>query len=166
MDIQKLIDSMNEQQAKDRGNYHLNYGQLIDVLKSAPKDAVVDERIKGIGSWRGSYIEIAIFTEDAGYHAERSEFTDYGGDNWNEKHKAWEKENVVAGESLPTNANELGELLESLLGLEFVGWKGGNFTIERYKPIWLTSDAGSSGDTAVIGIDENLKLVTKEIDND
>ena len=65
---------------------------------------------------------------------------------------------------LPTNANELGELLESLIGLQFVGYKGGNFTIEEYKPLWLTPDDSVSGNTAIVGIDEKLNFITKKVD--
>jgi hypothetical protein len=162
MDLQKMIDSMNESQAKERGNYHLTYGGLIDALKNAPADAVFD-KIKGIGSWRGSYIEIALFTESEGLTAEKKEFNDYG-DNFQESYKKHQEENVVSVEKLPTNANELGELLESLLGLDFVGYKGGNFKIERYKPLWLCTEYGSSGNTAIIGIDEHINLITKEVD--
>lgn len=140
MDLQSMVNSMNEMQAKDRSNYHLTYGQLVGTLESAPKDAVVDERFKGIGSWRGSYIEIAVFTEDEGAD--------------------WEDDGI---EKLPTNANELGALLRSLIGKDFTGWKGGNYTIEEYKPLWLTEGAGTSGNTAIVGIGDDLKFVTKEI---
>ena len=163
MDLQSVIDHMNEISAKDRSNYHLTFGDLIKALKAAPNDAVFDERIKGIGSWRGSYIEIALFTEDAGFHAEREEFNDYGGDNFQEKYSTCEKENVVSQRELPRNANELGKLLESLLGLQFVGYKGGNFTIEEYKPLWLEPDGSVYSSIAIIGIDKDLKLITKKL---
>ncbi len=163
MDLQKMIDSMNESQARERGNYHLTYGGLVDALKNAPQKAVFD-KVKGIGSWRGSYIEIALFTEDEGFHTEREEFDDFEGDNWNDKYEKWKKENVISAETLPTNANELGNLLESLIGLDFVGYKGGNFKIERYKPLWLCVTGSSSGNTAIIGIDKDLNLITKEVE--
>lgn len=165
MDLQKYIDRMNESQAKERGKYHLSYGELIKALKEAPADAVVDERIKGIGSWRGSYIEIAIFTKHPGFHAEREEFNDYGGDNFQEKYKAWEEKNLVSADELPTNANKLGELLESLLGLQFVGYKGGNFTIEEYKPLWLEEDTDTSSSIAIVDIDHDLTLITKNVED-
>lgn len=164
MDLQKFIDNMNEKRAKERSNYHLTYGDLIKALESAPKDAVVDEIIKGIGSWRGSYIEIAIFTEESGFNAEREEFNDYHGDDWQKKYNEWKEKNVISNDKLPTNANELGKLLKSLLGLQFVGYKGGNFTIDEYKPLWLETDSSSCGELAIIGIDENLKLITKKLD--
>lgn len=163
MDLQAFIDATNEQQARDRGNYHLNYGQLIEALKAAPPDAVFDERINGIGSWRGSYTEIALFTDDAGYHVEDEEYP-YDGTWDSKKYAAWQKEHTYGGE-LPKNANELGALLESFIGKDFVGWKGGNFTIEHYKPIWLEPSAGEYSSIAVIGITDDLKLIVKEIED-
>jgi hypothetical protein len=160
MDFQAMIDSMNESTAKDRANYHLTYGQLIQVLKAAPPDAVFDERINGIGSWRGSYIEVALFTEEHGLYATNGEFT---GDYANGAYQAWVKENSITVEELPKNANELGALLESLLGKDFIGYKGGNFTIEEYKPLWLEAHDNDCDSVAIIGIDENLKLITKQI---
>lgn len=161
MDLQKMIDSMNEQQARDRGNYHLTYGQLVKALKAAPPDAVFDDRIKGIGSWRGSYTEIAVFTDDAGTHWDDEEYNGDFGDDY----RKWEEQHHHKVSELPKNANELGALLESMLGKDFIGWKGGNFTIQKHKPIWFTQDASTSGRTAVIGIDESLRLVTKDLED-
>lgn len=161
MDFQAMIDGMNEMQAKTRGNYHLTYGELIKALKAAPKDAVFDERVKGIGSWRGSYIEIALFTDGYGLYAQDEEFMgDY------KDYQKWEKTHSTKVDELPANANTLGKLLESLLGKDFIGYKGGNFTIEEYKPLWLETDAGSCGEVAIVGIDKNLKLITKEVEDD
>jgi len=53
MDLQKLVDSMNEQSAREKSNYHLTFGGLVDALDKANPKALVDERFKGIGSWRG-----------------------------------------------------------------------------------------------------------------
>lgn len=159
MDFQKLVDTMNEETAKTRGQYHLTYGEFIKALKQAPSDATIDKRIKGIGSWRGSYVEIALFTEDYGLYVEDSEFNgDY------KDYDEWSKEHSKELEELPENANELGELLESLIGKDFIGYKGGNFTIQEYKPLWLVSDGGDSSTTAIVGIDKYLNLITKETD--
>jgi hypothetical protein len=156
--FQGFIDSMIEIGAREKSKYHLTYGELIDALKNASPDALFDERVKGIGSWRGSYIEIALFTEEEGYYVEKSEFN---GD-YEKEYKEWKKENTMSGK-LPKNANELGKLLESLIGLQFVGYKGGNFTIERWKPLWLETDGSTCEEKAIIGIDKDLKLITKEI---
>jgi len=65
---------------------------------------------------------------------------------------------------LSQNANELAKVLESLLCLQFVGYKGGNFTIEEYKPLWLEEDESTYSSLAIIGIDTELKLITKKVD--
>lgn len=157
MDLQAFIDSMNEAQARARSDYHLTYGELVDALKSAPEDAQLDERVKGIGSWRGSYTEIALFTDENGFYVEDEEFNgnykEY--DKWAEKHSTEVHE-------LPRDANELGDLLESLIDKDFIGYKGGNFTIERFKPLWLEKHSGDSSRVAITGITADLKLITKE----
>jgi hypothetical protein len=160
MDFQALIDTMNENTARERGNYHLTIGDLAKVLKAAPKDATFDSRIKGIGSWRGSYTEIALYTAQSGYYVEH-------GDYQNEvMGHQYDKEFKEESKVLPTNANELGELLESFIGKDFIGYKGGNFTIEDYKPLWVEVDGSTYSSVAVIGIDENLKLITKDLEDD
>ncbi len=160
MDLQKFIDDRNEAEARDRGKSHLTCGELMRALLAAPADAEFDPRVKGIGSWRGSYIEIALFTVDSGYSAYDGEF--HG--DWKD-YTEWAKTHQISGE-LPRNANELGKLLQSLIGKDFVGYKGGNYTIEEYKPLWLEADSGSCASVAVTGIDTDLKLITKELDED
>lgn len=163
MDLQKMVDSINESTEKLRSNYHLTYGDLIEALESAPKGAKFDKRIKGIGSWRGSYIEIALYTDEGGYHVEKKEFNGYGSD-FASNYKKWEKENVISGDKLPSNANELAKLLKSFIGFDFVGYKGGHFKIEEYKPLWLEQNISTYSNIAVVGIDEKLKLITKDLD--
>ena len=163
MNLQKTVDLLNEAQARTKSHYHLTFGELIKALEKAPKNAVVDKRFKGIGSWRGSYVEIAIFTKEKGLHAEKSEFNDYDLENWQENYDVWHEKNVVEFDKLPRNANELAKILKEIKGLYFVGYKGGNFQIEDYKPLWLTAESCESGETAIIGIDENLKFITKVI---
>jgi len=162
IDFQKFIETLNEINAKERGRYHLTYGELIKALKKAPSDAVFDKRIKGIGSWRGSYTEIALFTESEGFYAVKEDFNDWGGKDFEKKYERWKKENVVSGK-LPRNAHKLAELLESLLGLKFIGYKGGAFTIEEWKPLWLEKDESTYNEIAIVGIDENLRLITKDL---
>lgn len=162
MDMQKLINTMNQQQSDTRAGYHLTYGELVSALKAAKPTARVDKRFKGIGSWRGSYIEVAIFKEDSGYLAEDFEYDFYN--HSEEKYKKHEEEHTYASDKLPTNANELGNLLESLIGKGFEGWKGGHYTITEDKPLWLCDSAGVSGSTAIVGLDDDLNFVTKEVD--
>lgn len=160
MDLQAFINASNEAQARDRGNYHLTYGGLIDALEAANPDKKVDKRFNGIGSWRGSYVEIAIFIDTKGYHAENEEYMG----SYGEDYKKWREENQLGAETLPKKAGEMAKLLNSLIGKDFVGWKGGNYKIDTYKPLWLTDDESMSGQTAIIGIDKDLNFITKEIE--
>lgn len=161
MDFQKIVDTMNENNAKERGNYHLTYGQLIEALLNAPKDARLDKQVKGIGSWRGSYTEIALYTKDSGYYVTDKAFDYYSDDDYEE----WAKNHAFSVDKLPTNANKLGELLKSLIGKNFVGYKGGDFEIAEWKPLWLEEDDSTYTSMAITGIDENLKLITKKIED-
>jgi len=156
MDLQALINLIKESESKVRAGYHLTYGQLIEALKSAPLDAVADERIKGIGSWRGSYIDIAIYTDEEGYYSEDFDCDDY--ESWEEHGK----NHSQSADKLPTNANQLGDLLESLIGKNFIGYKGGHYKIDIDKPLWLESGSSDSQGIAVVGIDKGLKLLTKD----
>jgi hypothetical protein len=162
MGMQEMINSMNESQARTRSSYHLTYGDLVKALLAAPPEAEFDPRVKGIGSWRGSYIEIALFTESAGYHANTSE---YHGNYEFDDYDKWQKESVLSEDDLPRNANELGMLLKSLIGKYFTGYKGGNFLIEEYKPLWLETDGSTCESVAIVGIDKDLNLVTKQTED-
>jgi len=161
IDLEKMIKAMNESRAIDRGHYHLTYGELVDALLKAPKNATFDKRVKGIDSWRGSYTEIALFTEDEGL---RSPDEEYNGDY--SDYDEWEEKHVIELEKLPQNANELGRLLKSLIGRTFTGYKGGNFTITREKPLWLEKERSSVKELAIIGITDDLKLLLKNLRED
>ena len=150
---------MGEASSRERGNYHLTYGELVDFLKSAPKNKKFDSRINGIGSYRGYYTDIALFTDEYGLSVEDEEFNgDY------KEYEKWRKEHRTSIDELPRNANELGELLESLIGKDFSGYKGGNYTITREKPLWFENEDSNASERAVISIDENLKITYKELE--
>lgn len=161
IDLQDLINTMNDLASKERGNYHLTYGDLVNVLKAAPPDAVFDERVTGIGSYRGYYTDIALFTQENGFTCSDEEY-DYN--SGFENYAKWEQEHTTYCQELPKNANELGALLESIIGQDFIGYKGGNFTISEDTPLWLEGQSNEVSQLAVTGIDNNLKLQTKVIE--
>lgn len=161
MDLQNFVDTMNEINSEERSGYHLTYGGLIKALKAADKNATFDRRVKGIGSYRGYYIDVALFTKEKGLYVQDGEF----GSEWDFKeYRKWEKANSTKVEKLPTNANELGELLDSLIGRDFIGYKGGNFTITEDKPLWLEEEASDASGIAVVDVDSGLNLVTKDVE--
>lgn len=153
MDYQAIIDELNSLSMDYRTKYHLTFGQLIDILLKAPKDATFDQRIKGVGSYRGYYRDIVLTTQDSGY-------TVWDGDESGNGQK------IAESRTLPTNANELGKLLQSFIDKKgyFYGWKGGMFKITRNKPLWIAEELGDSGCRAVTNINRNLTLVTNELD--
>jgi hypothetical protein len=163
MDFQKMFDAISEASARERSNYHLTYGDLIDALKAAPADATFDEQIVGLGSYRGYYTDIALYTGDEGYTASDTN-EDFNGD-WQTEYDAWSKKHTVGATSLPKEAHKLAEVLEGLIGNYFTGYKGGEYEITRDKALWVASDAGDCTDKAVLGISDDLKLTTKVIND-
>ena len=163
MDIQKLVNAMSESSQRKRSNYHATFGDLIDKLKSADESCKLFPEIVGIGAYRGYYSDIALCTVDKGItncYKDDDEFNlPYNSENYDK----WDKEHRVSGE-LPKNPKELAVLLESLLGCFFDGYKGGKNKITREKPLWVASDYGDCSDVAVIGIGDDLKLITKTIE--
>ena len=159
MDLQKLVDAMGAQGTRERSNYHATFGDLIDALKAAPDTATFTPKITGIGAYRGYYSDIALCTE-GGNSAWKSEL-DYDSptEDWNK----WHEENEVKVDFTGT-PKELGTKLESLLGSYFDGYKGGYNVITREKPLCLATYYGDCSQTAIVGITNELQLITKKVD--
>lgn len=161
MDMQAFVDAIGKEGEMERERYHLSYGDLIKALRDAPAGVEFDTRVKGIGSYRGYYTDIALFTEDEGYSCEDEEY-DY--DQGFDGYKSWEEKNRHSGD-LPKDAHKLADLLESLVGKGFSGWKGGHFVITLENPLWLTTEAGTVDNDAVVGVDKDLNLITKSFES-
>lgn len=166
MGFEKMLEAMSSMDMRTRSGYHLTFGELVKALKSAPSNLVFDTRIKGVGSYRGYYSDIALFTEEEGMICSDEEY-EYGSDN---DYSEWEKNHVKKLDKIPTNANELGKTLEAAIGMSFTGYKGGEFTITEDKPLWFEVQDSMCSGVAVVGIAiedaKELKLVTKELDQD
>ncbi len=158
MDIQKLVDSISENSQRERSNYHATLGDLIDKLKSADASARISPNIVGIGAYRGYYSDIALCTEN-GSSAYKTEL-DY--DSPTKDWEKWNKENRIEI-NFVENPKKLAEVLESLLGAYFDGYKGGYNKITRDKPLWIASNYGDCSDVAVIEIKDDLELIKKII---
>lgn len=159
MDIQKFADGIAEIGNKERSSYHLTYGDLIDALRAAPEDATLDERVVGLGSYRGYYYDIALYTEREGCSASDTA-EQFDGNNYDE----WRRKHEVGADTIPSKAHELADFLEGLLGNYFTGYKGGEYEITRDKPLWVAEDSGDCADLAVMAISQDLKLITKLIE--
>lgn len=156
MDIQALVDGLAAVGLQERSNYHLTFGGLIDKLRDADDALTLEPTIVGLGAYRGYYSDIALCT-DRGSAAFRSEYND---DYKN--YEAWEKENVVSVDLIGT-PKELADKMESVIGMYFDGYKGGYNEITRDKPLWIAPDYGESTGIAVIGITDDLQLITKQV---
>lgn len=159
MDIQKFVDAMGEASRRERSNYHATFGDLIDKLKAADESARLSQKIVGIGAYRGYYSDIALCTE-SGSSAYKTAL-DYESDSkdWDK----WYKENEIKIDFVE-NPKKLAEILESLIGTYFDGYKGGYNEITRDKPLWIATDNGDCSDLAVVGISDSLELITKKIE--
>lgn len=158
MEFQELINQFSEISQKERSNYHATFGDLIDKLKKANESTRISPKIVGIGAYRGYYSDIVLCTK-SGSCAYNTEF-DF--DSQSGKYDEWEKENKITI-TFVENPKQLAEILESLLGKYFDGYKGGFNEITRDKPLWVASDCSNCSDIAVIDINDNLELITKEI---
>lgn len=131
-------------------------GDLIDKLKVTDESLQISPKIVGISAYRGYYSDIALCTV-AGENAYKS--SDRNHDDW----QKWHEENLVKIDFVQ-NPRELANLLESLIGKYFDGYKGGYNQITREKPLWLASDYGNSSQIAIVGITDGLDLVTKNVE--
>jgi hypothetical protein len=162
MDIQAYMNAMSDMDSKQRSNYHATYGELIKALREADKDTVFDKRVTGISAYRGYYVDIALNTESSGYSTTDE---DYDFDNYDaDKYREWREKHTFAADKLPSKAHELADVLESLIGKGFEGYKGGWYKISEDKPLWLAEDYGHCSEVAVMAITKDLELVTKKVE--
>lgn len=106
----------------------MTLGELIDALERAkPELSVVFDfpwvYPSGFGSYRGFFNELALGYVVGGYFGSNDYY------------------------------KNVGELLASAKtadGMEYSGWKGGNFTMTRETPVWV-ANAGDTG-TALRGV--------------
>lgn len=157
MEIQNLINAISDAGAKERSNYHVTFGDLIDRLKQADNSLSISPKIVGIGAYRGYYSDIALCTK-SGSSSFRTAMDYDSVKDW----EKWNKENEVLIDFSGT-PKELAGILESLIGKYFDGYKGGFNEITRDKPLWLASDYGDCSNLAVLQITDNLELITKQI---
>jgi hypothetical protein len=158
MNMQKLFDTMSEVGKTERSKYHATFGDFIDKLKTADETARITPKIVGIGAYRGYYSDIALCTED-GSPAWKTSLDYDSPTNWDK----WGKENRIDIDFVE-NPKKLAEVLESLLGAYFDGYKGGYNEITRETPLWLAKDYGDCSDVAVVEVTDKLELITKTIE--
>ena len=145
MDLQKILKessiAMRQKSLKDSDQ--LTLGELIlkieplivkqeDIKKRFDEEARVIYDFGGLfptclDSWRGSYSELALDFKDYGY----------------KEHQA-----------KPMSVTSFLKMLKEALGKTFVGYKGGDFVMNKHTPIWV-SNYGESSHTVVIEVVDN-----------
>lgn len=158
MDPMKIVDMMNDVSMRDRRQYHLTLGELIDALKNAHPIYNIMPEITGIGAYRGYYSDMALMTKTVG--TEPMFTQDVYKPNVGSDEFAKSKFGI---EKLSNNPARLAVQLEGMLGYYTDGYKGGCNEITRNTPLWLATDYGDNSDVAIIDITEDLRLITKKL---
>lgn len=161
MDLQKLLNAIGETSRKERSKYHSTFGDLIDALRRADDDARITPKIVGVSAYRGYYSDIALCTESVGIFASKKAL-DYN--TLTETLAEFHKKNAIKIQELPKSPKAIADVLESLIGSYFDGYKGGYNEITREKPLWIATDYGNCSDVAVIEITDKLELITKDVE--
>lgn len=135
IDLQRLVDGFAEAGERERANYHLTLGKLIEGLAALPVDTPVRIDVSGAApggahSYRGYYSDLA-FEPDG---------------DWD------------------TVAKFLGAARVAL-GQVFRGYKGGEFTMHERTPLWLAPYGTEGRAIINLDMRDGVAvLVTKEID--
>ena len=143
MNIPEYIKNVVEQKRKTAFNEsdQLSLGEML--LKLEPilerKDKIIEKYgteptviydfgklfPTKIDSWRGSYSELALDYKDI------------------------DNEDIQ-----PMTITEFVKMLKSAIGFTYIGYKGGEFTMNKNTPVWV-SNYGHSSETAIINIIDN-----------
>lgn len=156
--MQKIVDMINSVSQKERSMYHLTFGKLIDALKKAKDTDRITPTITGIGSYRGYYSDLALMTKTIGTEPMYSKKFDYMTVTSEEMDKL-----EFSIKRLSENPHELVKQLESMIGKYTDGYKGGLNIVDIDTPLWIAEHYGDCSDNAVIGITDDLKLITEKI---
>lgn len=128
------------QQARDKSfanSPQLSLGELINEIKKCgvTKDNGEDKEIcydfgtaipTALDSYRGSYSELALGYKLTGYDNDAEHLAE-------------------------VKAKDLLQHLKDAIGKEYIGWKGGEYTMSENTPVWV-ANSGNAGSTAIVGI--------------
>lgn len=144
----ELQDYLKKQLAISRAESMLHSSQLIlgelilklDPLVEKYKNKGKDDQSEVVfdfeyiyptvfDSWRGSYKELALGFALDGYSRQDNQL----------------------GKQL---LNDFYKMCKDTIGLEFTGWKGGKFVMNKHTPIWA-ANSGNSGNTGIKEVIDN-----------
>lgn len=173
MELQTIINNAIEARRAEemKNSTQLTLGELILKLEAVTNKELpvffdkTKYRPTGIGSWRGSYRELAIsYTPDGvygGYNGTTVEH-EIGGD------KFYNTVSTALPEK-PT-ARDFIDKLKECLGKTFVGYKGGDFLMGKTTPVWVANESQCSGflkekdseynsDQSIVDVTETAKKI-------
>ena len=154
MDLQTMLNNAVQAQRQEelKNSPQLLLGEIILKLEAVKNKELLlfidlmDKRPRGIGSWRGSYCELSIQTEDFGsYNTDEVEHKSPYGDSY--KMKSIGCENPTVSQWI--------DVLKEAIGKTFVGYKGGDFLMSKNTPVYLAEYSHSG-----------FKIDDKEIDEE
>ena len=136
----------------------LSLGELLARLEALDPELPVfftfDGQLDGVPadyhSYRGYYRFIALARYFGGYED----------GTWNY---------LQEGMTVYETVGKLAEATREAIGKTYVGWKGGNFTMSRRTPVWVSQQGGASGMGIVDVVEKDgwgVELVTKLIEED
>jgi hypothetical protein len=137
MDLQRFLNAMNDLSSKERANYHLTLGDLVERLAAA------DPSFPVIYDW----VEQAAPSAPESYRGYYSDLS-------------------FPPASTPITAAELLRDAKDAIGSTFEGYKGGDFTMGADTPLWA-SPHGSANGIAIMDaktFDGRVVLITKHTD--
>lgn len=177
MDIQTILDNAVKARRADsmKESEQLTIGEFIlklEVVKNKDLPVLFDDneyKPTSFESWRGSYCELSLnYKGEGSYNSNVIEYESEYGNGYKQ---------VDSNLSDAPTCQELLDLSNRIKGETFVGYKGGNFTMGKTTPIWVSSYGCSSGFKVgkedsdeefysqavidVVEIEERVSIITK-----
>jgi len=164
MDIQHILDNAvaKARQEELTNSPQLLLGEIILKLEQVKNKKLplfidlMDKRPMGINSWRGSYCELAIKTENLGWY--NTDIIEYESKEFD--YKTYKQKSI--GKKNPT-VEEWIDVLKKAIGKTFTGYKGGNYLMSKNTPVWLAEYGNSSFKIDNNPIDEENYSNYKEV---
>ena len=137
MDLQALVDAMNEASSRERGNYHLTLGGLVEALSATDPESIV------------------VFDFDAAISPSAPE-----------SYRGYYSDLSFPPSSTPITVGSLLKEARDAIGHTFEGYKGGDFEMHDDTPLWASPYGSANGLAIMDGkvIADRFVLTTKKID--
>lgn len=137
MDFQKLLDTVSDAAMRERSNYHVTLGEMIEALVSvdySKRVVLSDAPDGGLGhamSYRGYYSDLAFSPTN---------------------------DQITVGKLLAE--------CNVAMGSTFEGYKGGDYLADEKAPLWVSSYGDASGRAIIATTDtpEAFILTIKTVD--